>query len=264
GHGAVYSAEYCGTKIVFKVLEDNNIRTTTNEIKQHMEVNNHENIVKFLGVSDNDSGNYMIVMQYANGGTLRKYLEDKISENNFKILWTELIQIAEQIIFGLQHLHDNNVVHGDLNPSNILVVLNEDQFNRVVIADFGSATKLDDSLISIYGKSFTIEYTDPQFFINEKMIVPTFKSDIYSLGIILWELTSGIRPFPTVENKVSLIRTISRGKREKKIRGIPSSYVKIYKKCWKTNPKKRPGLEKILHEIQQLREAATVINNKLQ
>ncbi|CAG8713980.1 12320_t:CDS:2, partial [Gigaspora rosea] len=58
--------------------------------------------------------NMMIVLQYANGGTLQNYLINKIHENIFIISWAEIILITEQIIFGLQNLHNNNVIHGDL------------------------------------------------------------------------------------------------------------------------------------------------------
>ncbi|CAG8657229.1 6618_t:CDS:2, partial [Dentiscutata heterogama] len=123
-------------------------------IKQHLTVNESENIIKFLGITqgsgnrgNSEQKNYMIVLQYANGRTLKNYLEDKIINNIFTISWTVLILITEQIIFGLQDLHENNIVHGDLNPKNIFVI-NDDynRFNKVVLADFGSASKLDDSL----------------------------------------------------------------------------------------------------------------------
>ncbi|CAG8788259.1 18482_t:CDS:2, partial [Racocetra fulgida] len=76
---------------------------------------------------------------------------------------------------------------------------------------------------------------------------------------IVNELTSGIRPFFTVYNKASLHLSISQGRREKTIPGTPSRYAKIYKKCWNTDPKKRPELDEILPKIQKLREATKFI-----
>ncbi|RIB07239.1 kinase-like domain-containing protein [Gigaspora rosea] len=263
GHGTVYSAEHRGEMIVYKEIKDNKIRKFVNEVKQHMTVNENDNIIKFKGIILS-SGKYMIVLQYANGGTLEKYLKNKISDDIYEISWTELIPIVEQIIFGLQHLHEKNIAHGDLHPKNILVINDDnDRFNKVVISDFGSASKLDDSLISIHGKYLTIEYADPQFFINPQMIEPNFKSDIYSLGVILWELTSGIRPFSEVLNKIALPNHILKGKREKKVSGTPSRYVKLYKRCWSSNPKKRPEIKEILCKLRKSKDEKIIISNKV-
>ncbi|CAG8560951.1 22112_t:CDS:2 [Gigaspora rosea] len=113
-----------------------------------------------------------MALQYANDGTLRDYLRNKIHENKFIISYAEIILITEQIISGLQNLHDNKVIHRDLQPKNILIVLDDkNKFNKAAIADFGSTSKLDDNRnISIFGKYFTIEYMDPQFFINPRLI----------------------------------------------------------------------------------------------
>ncbi|KAF0552272.1 kinase-like domain-containing protein [Gigaspora margarita] len=230
-----------------------------------MTVTGSDNIIKFLGVTldsgNSDQKNYMIVLQYANGGTLASYLKNKISNGIFKISWTELIRIVKQIISGLQYSHERNIAHGDLNPKNILVINGDN--DRFVISDFGSASKLDDSLISIHGKDLTIEYADPQFFINPQMIEPNFKSDIYSLGVILWELTSGIRPFSEVLNKIALPNQILKGKREKMVPGTPSSYVKLYKKCWSFNPKKRPEIKEILRKLDKSKDEKKIIFNNV-
>ncbi|RIB11101.1 kinase-like domain-containing protein [Gigaspora rosea] len=230
------------------------------DLKQRITVNNHENITKFLGItadSEIPGNEYMIVLQFANGGNLKDYLRSKTHEDTFTILWTELIQIAEQIIFGLQHLHANKIVHRNLHPKNILI--NDD---KIMISGFGSAWKFDDSLISLFEEGITYEYSDPQIFIQTRFISNT-KSDIYSLGVILWELTSGIRPFSKALNKLALAHHISKGKREQTIPGTPSSYAKLYKKCWSTKPKKRPELEEILHQLQQSKEAAKMIKNHI-
>ncbi|KAF0552279.1 kinase-like domain-containing protein [Gigaspora margarita] len=271
GHGVVYSAEYRGEYIVFKELQNNKIRTIVNELKQHVAVNDSENVIKFLGITidsgnrgNSEQKNYMIVLQYANGGTLRDYLQNKINENIFRISWADLISIAEQIIFGLRDLHLNNIVHGDLHPKNILIVHDDNSKFKVVLSDFGSASKSGDSVISIHGKYLTIEYADPQFFIDPEMIEPKFKSDIYGLGVILWELTSGIRPFSKVVNKLAISYLVAqKGKREKEVPGTPSSYVKLYKKCWSTKPKKRPKIEEILRKLEKSKDVVKTIQNSL-
>ncbi|RIB07271.1 kinase-like domain-containing protein [Gigaspora rosea] len=160
--------------------------------------------------------NMMIVLQYANGGTLQNYLINKIHENIFIISWAEIILITEQIIFGLQNLHNNNVIHGDLHPKNILIVRdNKNKFNKATIADFGSASKFDDSMASLYGRPFTVAIAD-------------FNSaSKYDDRVTLWELTSGIRPYSKHLNKLALPHCILNGLREKIIPGTPSSYSRL-------------------------------------
>ncbi|KAF0541163.1 kinase-like protein [Gigaspora margarita] len=241
----------------FLRLED---KILVNELKRHIMVNNHENIIKFLGITarlEIPGNNFMIVLQFANGGNLQDYLKSKTYDGIFKISWTELIQIAEQIIFGIKHLHDNNMVHGNLHPKNILI-----NNNKVLVSGFGSARKFDGSLVTLFEEGITYEYSDPQIFIQSRFI-PNTKSDIYSLGVILWELTSGIHPFSKIPNKLFLANLTSNGKRERRVHGTPSNYAKLYKKCWNTKPKKRPELKEILHELQQSRGAANMIKNRI-
>ncbi|KAF0541165.1 kinase-like protein [Gigaspora margarita] len=254
----VYSTEYRGAKIAIKKFIRSKDKILANELKQRFKVNNHENIIKFLGIAVETSRNdYMIVLQFANSGNLTDYLRSKIHDGIFKILWAELIQVAEQIILGIQHLHSNKIVHRNLHPKNILI-----NDNKVLISGFGSAWKFDDSLISLFDEGITYEYTDPQIFIQSRFM-PNTKSDIYSLGVILWELTSGIHPFSKIPNKFALAHLISKGKRERRVPGTPSNYAKLYKKCWNTKPKKRPELEVILHILRQSREATNIIKNSI-
>ncbi|RIB07277.1 kinase-like domain-containing protein, partial [Gigaspora rosea] len=234
----------------------------------------YENIsTLFRNTNTYDGGdfenNLMMVLQYANGGTLYDYLRNKIHENIFIISWAEIILITKQIIFGLRNLHDNNVTHRDLHPKNILIVHDKAAIAdfgsasksdnsipliygksfTVAIADFRSASKFDNSLVSIFGKYITIKYADPQFFINISTIIPTVESDIYSLGIILWELTSRILPYSKYPNKVALPILIFNRLREKIIPRMLSSYSRLYMRCWSTNLKKCPKLRGILCEI---------------
>ncbi|CAG8575675.1 25976_t:CDS:2 [Dentiscutata erythropus] len=207
-HSVVYSAEYCGEKIACKKFTRPEDKILVNEIKQHITIDNNENIIEVLGItecSEIPRKNYMLVLQFANSGNLADHLRSKASDGIFEISWTELIQIAEQIISGIQHLHANKIVHRNLHPKNILI-----NDNKVLISGFGSAWKFND-----------------------------------------------------IANKLALANHISKGKREKIVPGTPSIYAKLYKKCWSTNPKKRPELKEISRKIEQSREAAKIIKNHI-
>ncbi|KAF0405615.1 kinase-like protein [Gigaspora margarita] len=222
-------------------------------VKQLIKANEHPNIVKFLGIY-NGTGHLMI--QFANGGNLRGYLQSKAKGENFAISWAELIQIAEQIVLGLQHLHNNNIIHGNLRPENILI-----NDNKVLIANFGFAWNLEESLRPSCIED-TLAYIEPQCYIQlEKKVDINVKSDINSLGVLLWELTSGIPPFSNIHNKLAISTCIAQNYREEVIPETPINYIKLYKKCWDTKPNKRPKLGEILSKLRQLNGETKVIMN---
>ncbi|CAI2169138.1 11112_t:CDS:2 [Funneliformis geosporum] len=125
-----------------------------------------------------------MVLQYANQGTLRHYLQ-----NNFASLnWVNKIEMAFDLACGLLCLHTRDIVHRDLHAKNILV-----HKNVLMISDFGLSKRLNSD--SIYGELRGMPaYVDPQCF-KIKNYHRDKKSDIYSLGVLLWELTSGYPPF---------------------------------------------------------------------
>src|SRR6185295_6742379 len=94
-------------------------------------------------------------------------------------------------------------------------------------------------------------YIEPQCFKNEKYI-RNQKSDIYAIGVLLWELTSGRRPFKGLE-RLAIILKIQRNEREQPIHGTPEPYINLYRKCWDEDPKKRPTLNDILLTLSEIR-----------
>ncbi|KAF0535458.1 kinase-like protein [Gigaspora margarita] len=150
--------------------------------------------------------------------------------------------------------------NGDLHSMNVL--LND---GVALITDFGVSKQLDDnskitSASSCLGRPAYIEpkcCIDSNYKRNEK-------SDIYSLGVLFWELTSGIQPFHDLSNIVIYAKIVANA-REKEIPKTPINYVNLYKKCWDTEPYNRPTLEEILEELETLTEESSVkfIKNKI-
>ncbi|RIB00159.1 kinase-like domain-containing protein, partial [Gigaspora rosea] len=174
----------------------------------------------------------MLVLQYANGGNLREYLSRKQIAGIYRISWKELIQTAIEITEGLIYLHDKGIVHRDLHSKNILI-----NDGKALISDFGLSKRLDDTSNS--GMAVMAAYTDPHCLINRKKSDRDQKSDIYSLGVLLWELTSGIPPFHKF-TLMALFHEVLKNNREKIIDGTPSGYSDLYSKCWSFNPNERP------------------------
>ncbi|CAG8780347.1 678_t:CDS:2, partial [Cetraspora pellucida] len=123
GYGIVYSADYGDQKVALKRFTKNNsVESFANEIKQIYTVNNHDNINRFHGITtDPEMGDFIMVLQFARGGNLRDYLKRQWNSDGFKISLTKIIQILEQIVQGLNHLHTNNIIHRDLGEREVII-----------------------------------------------------------------------------------------------------------------------------------------------
>ncbi|KAF0554764.1 kinase-like protein [Gigaspora margarita] len=198
----------------------------------------------------------MLVLQFADGGSLRDFLKLKSNKNNYyyRISWAELIKIAMEITLRLKYLHENNIIHRDLHSKNILL-----DNGKVLIADFGLSKRLDDTATTSSVKGIDA-YIDPRCFNPEVKRDKEF--DIYSLGVLLWELMKGI---PPPRNFVNIIKDISRNK-EKYIGDISlnkennsalSEYADIYIKCWSPTLEQRPKLDNILEKLENISKKTT-------
>jgi len=109
------------------------------------------------------------------------------------------------------------------------------------IGDLGLSQPADDTLLNneIYG---VIPYIAPEIFKGAKF---SKESDIYSMGMIMWELTTGCKPFYNVEHNINLICKIIDGKRPEITSDIPECFANLMKKCWDSNPLKRPSIVEI-------------------
>ncbi|GBC10100.1 hypothetical protein RclHR1_09330005 [Rhizophagus clarus] len=199
-------------------------------------------IIKIYGITkDPELEDYILVMKYASEGDLHKYLK----KNFTNIAWIkQKTQILWEISEGLEHIHKKKFMHRDFHSGNILYDPHNNSYNKNYqwkIGDLGLSQAVNDksSNNEIYG---VIPYIAPEVFKGSKF---TKESDIYSLGMIMWELTTGCKPFANVKHDIHLIYKILDGERPKITEDTPECYANLMKRCWDADPKNRPSIKDI-------------------
>ena len=198
----------------------------------------HPNIVEVYDVGEDD-GLYYIVMEYIEGKTLKQLLKKR---GNLTL--SEAIDIMLQLTDGMAHAHDSYIIHRDLKPQNIMI---KDD-GQIKITDFGIAMALNSTQLtqtnSVMG---SVHYLPPEQASGKGC---TIKSDIYSMGIIFYELLSGSLPFKgdnAVEIALKHMRDPLPSLKEEN-EAIPQSIENIILKATAKNPKNRYEDARSMHE----------------
>ncbi|KAG0023441.1 hypothetical protein BGZ82_010745 [Podila clonocystis] len=215
------------------------------------EVHDSNYIVKFFGITKHPlTHDTCIVMQFAENGCLQDYLETQ----NISITWLTKYRLAWEIASGLDFIHRENIFHTDLHSRNILI----DTGGKALITDFGLSKSVNKTIYTTKAGLFgVVPYVAP-----ERMQNPTItysaKCDIYSLGVILWELSSCAIPFESQLQDVMLAVNIIAGVREKTVPGTAVEYEMLYRRCWDGLPQNRPQMDIVLSELVELLAAEQI------
>lgn len=158
----------------------------------------HENIVKLLAIEEEQEGRgKVIVMELCTGGSLFNILDDP--ENTYGLPEDEFLLVLVHLSAGMKHLRDNNLVHRDLKPGNIMKFISDDGRTIYKLTDFGAARELeeDQQFMSLYG---TEEYLHPDMYEKAVLRKPAGKTfgatvDLWSFGVTLYHVATGNLPF---------------------------------------------------------------------
>lgn len=201
----------------------------------------HPNIVNIYDVGE-EEGSHYIVMEYVAGDTLK----NKIQQQGHLSV-DESLRIARQIAEALEHAHKNNLVHCDIKPHNILMMPD----GRVKVADFGIARAVTASTMTYSGNVIgSVHYFSPE---QAKGTMITPKSDVYSLGIVLYEMLTGALPF-TGETSVGIAL---KHLQEEAVpvcqldASIPPLVEAVVAKLMAKDPMMRPDSAEVVREIAQ-------------
>lgn len=236
GMAVVYKAfDNIDKKIVaVKILKEEYLadedfkRRFKNESKA-IAVLSHPNIVKVLDVSFGDRLQY-IVMEYVEGITLKEYIEQQ-----GVVRTREALYFVMQILRALQHAHDKGIVHRDIKPQNIMLIEN----GSIKVTDFGIATFSRGETKTMTNSAIgSVHYISPE---QAKGSMTDAKSDIYSVGVVLYEMLTGSLPFQS-DNAVSVavMQVQKQPKSPREINpDIPVGLEQIIMRAMQKNPAER-------------------------
>ncbi|RIB05375.1 kinase-like domain-containing protein [Gigaspora rosea] len=197
--------------------------------------------IPFYGLTIHPAMNeYAMIMKRAIHGDLRKFID------NSKLSWSERVKIISSIAKSLNELHNLDIIHRDLHCGNILVD-EVDNDTKIFISDFGFSRTIEFPSEGIIG---VLPYVAPEVLCGQPYMK---ESDIYSLGTIMWELTSSERPFSGRAHDLDLaVEIVFKKLRPKVVEGTPEVYKNIMERCWNAEPSERPDLLFLINEYEEL------------
>lgn len=252
--GIVRESNWNGVKVAIKlILSSSNlpheaIEEFRNEVIAHGSLR-HPNVVLLYGVMiDPILHQYGLVMEYMEKGSLADYLR---KDKTVNIPWSQKLQLAKHCISGLAYLHSRNIIHRDLKAMNCLV----DNKLTVKLSDFG-LSKVKAHSGSTGGSTGggpvgTLLWMAPELFESDTAKC-TPATDIYALGMVLWEIASRKLPYESIGNMGAIIKKVLTGGREVIPSDCPSVLKQMIETCWSQNSSKRPTCDELIILLKDL------------
>lgn len=244
-----------GSAIAVKVLKeeflDNEelVRRFKNESKA-ISILDHPNIVKVYDVSVTDKMQY-IVMEYVDGITLKEYLKQR----GGALTWKEVVHFATQVLSALQHAHSKGIIHRDVKPQNIMLLAD----GSIKMMDFGIARLSRAQSQTVSDKAIgSVHYISPE---QAKGDRTDARTDIYSVGIMLYEMLSGRLPFDgTGAVSIAIMQIADKAKPLVEVApDVPEGLRQITEKAMEKDPVKRyQSAQEMLNAIEEFKRNPSI------
>ncbi|KAL6497932.1 Serine/threonine-protein kinase sty46 [Orobanche hederae] len=199
----------------------------------------HKNVVQFIGACTRPP-NLCIVTEYMSGGSLYDYLHKQ--KGIFK--FPKLLKVAIDVSKGMNYLHQNNIIHRDLKAANLLMDENE----VVKVADFGVArVKAQTGVMT--AETGTYRWMAPEVIEHKRY---DHKADVFSFGVLLWELLTGKLPYEYLTPLQAAIGVVQQGLRPTIPKHTHPKLTELLERCWQKDPALRPDFSEATRILQQI------------
>ena len=210
------------------------------EVDVHSNLPPHPNVVPLLGVAHSKDGfNIYLCMELAD-----KSLYQFIHAEKKKLSVLQGSKWAMQIARGMHHLHQHRLAHRDLKSANVLLF---EAHNVIKVSDFGSARPLENTATAT-GMAGTYRWMAPEFSDKASTKINQ-RCDVFSYGMVLYELFAHQVPFSEMDKDVDVLRCIRNGKRPSIHPKLPLQIKELIQSCWKHEPHDRPTFEEIIVQV---------------
>ncbi|KAL6063436.1 protein kinase [Balamuthia mandrillaris] len=238
--GVVHKGTWGGRLVAVKKFFSSEAREFRQEVKIFSRLDNPY-IVKFIGACV-DPEQPCIITEYLPMGNLFNFLHKSTSALD----WELIVSVAMCLGRAIDYLHTNGIIHRDLKSQNILVASLNPEDVTVKLLDFGDSRQVSSNMTK--SNIGTPRWAAPEISLNRPY---TEKADIYSFGIILWELITRQKPFAHIAFDYQVIEEIRKGGRPKIPEDTPLAYKLLIESCWMEEPEKRTPIRKALKILEE-------------
>ncbi|KAL6226960.1 hypothetical protein ACLB2K_000919 [Fragaria x ananassa] len=248
--GDLYRGTFCSQEVAIKILKPERVnaemlRDFSQEVYILRKIR-HKNVVQFIGACTQPP-NICIVTEFMSRGSVYDFLHKQ--KGVFKL--PSLLKVAIDVSKGMNYLHQNNIVHRDLKTANLLM----DEHEVVKVADFGVARVQAQSGV-MTAETGTYRWMAPEVIEHKPY---DHKADVFSFGIVLWELLTGQLPYSFLTPLQAAVGVVQKALRPTIPKNTNPKFAELLDKCWQQDPTQRPDFSEI---VEILRHLAKEVGNE--